>query len=323
MSCFEENEISAGAHGGTEIAKRRLAEVLPNDLQEHFQVIPSRPRSLKPDKIRVLWCHDLPTDPEVAKLKDPNYRDTFHAIVFVSNWQYEQFRDKLGIPYSERYRVLESGIDRLSEEVPEKPTDVVNLAYTSTPQRGLAILLPVFEKLADGRPDVHLDVFSSFKLYGWDEHDKNFQELYDRCERHPKVTYHGFKPNSEVRERLKSVHVHAYPCTWPETSCRAMLEAMSEGCLCVHPNFSGLTDTSGGLNLMYPGDQDPNIHANMFYIALDTAVQLVRERDPYTVNRLKFNKAFVDTRFNFHSIAASWDEMMRALLLRYPTVESR
>lgn len=323
MSAFEENEISKGANGGTEIAKRRLGGLIDPALQEHFQVIPSRPRTLKHDKIRILWCHDLPTDGEVKQLAEVNFRNKFHAIVFISNWQYQQYRNILNVPYQNNYRVLESGIDHVPT-ISDKPTDVVNLAYTSTPQRGLGILLPVFDNLYKENDRIHLDVFSSFKIYGWDEHDKQFEGMYDFCRNHPGIEYHGFARNDEVRKVLRErTHIHAYPSIWPETSCRAMLEAMSDGCLCVHPNFAGLTDTSGGLNMMYPGDQDVNKHAQVFHYALHGAIDIVRDMSEYTAARLKFNKAFVDTRFNITNVANEWTELMRELLNRFPRPEDR
>lgn len=324
MTAFEENEVSKNAHGGTEIAKRRLSELIDPELQSHFQVIPSRIRELNPEKIRILWCHDLPRDPEVQQLRDENFRNQFHAIVFISNWQYQQYQDVLGIGYNHMYRVLESAIDRVDDigDIAKPAGPKITMAYTSTPQRGLGILLGVFDKIWQTDNDLHLDVFSSFKIYGWNE-PKEFEHMYEFIRSHPGMTYHGFKPNDEVRKALRATHIHAYPSTWPETSCRAMLEAMSAGCLCVHPNFAGLTDTSGGLNFMYAGDQDPQTHAGRFNAALTMAVQLMRENSEFTQARLKFNKGFVDTRFNVKVVSDGWSLLMKELVERYPTVESR
>jgi hypothetical protein len=41
-------------------------------------------------KIRILWQHDLPGDPESEHLKNGGH-DRFHKIVFVSNWQMQQY----------------------------------------------------------------------------------------------------------------------------------------------------------------------------------------------------------------------------------------
>ncbi len=216
--------------------------------------------------------------------------------------------------------ILESGIEPAPEV--EKPKDKIRLVYTSTPQRGLEILVPVFERLAETQPDIHLDVFSSFKIYGWDEADKQFEPLYDKIRNHPQMTYHGFVSNEKLKEHLNSAHIFAYPSIWVETSCRAMLEAMSARLVCVHPNLGALPETSGGLNVMYHGNmEDKTIHASLFAGNLNAAIQLVREDNEKSM--LAFNKVYVDSRFNIEFINNKWNAVLRDLLQQYPTVESR
>ena len=320
---FIDNEISVNANGGTEIAKRTLTALIDPELLKEFQIISSRPRELDEDKIRILFAHDLATDPEVANLRDVNFRNKFHKLVFISNWQYQQYQLILGVPYSVGSAVIESGIHPIHIDFNEKKAqEEINMVYTSTPQRGLNILIPVFNKLCETHDNIRLHVFSSFKIYGWDDYDKQFEPLYDQCKENPKITYHGFTPHDELQEFLKKCHIFAYPCTWHETSCRAMIEAMSAGLLCVHPNYAGLYDTSGGLNMMYQGDVDGLTHANQFAGALDTAINTIKT-NPNINGRLVFNKNFVDARFNINSIKMQWEYMLKDLIRIYPTPEHR
>ena len=69
MQGFEENEISVNSQGGTEITKRSIAKLIPEELSNEFQVIPSRLREVNEEKIRIYWQHDLPEDPEVPPVK--------------------------------------------------------------------------------------------------------------------------------------------------------------------------------------------------------------------------------------------------------------
>lgn len=319
MGGFEENEISKNANGGTEIAKRKLAQLIPADLLDEFQIICSRVRDLDETKIRIYWLHDLPEDPECIKLRDEAYRNQFHHFVYISDWQYSRFQLICNMPYSVDNTVIDSGIQPI--EWVEKPRDKIRLVYSSTPQRGLDILIPVFNKLCEKHDNIELDVFSSFKIYGWPEADKQFEPLYEACRKHPKINYHGYVPNTELHEHLKKCHIHAYPSTWFETSCRAMLEAMSAGLMCVHPNFGALYETSGGLNLMYQGDQDKNVHAYHFYNALDFAISNVLEDDVQAY--MKFVKSYTDHRYSWGKIAAKWTNLLTQLKEKYPTVESR
>jgi glycosyltransferase involved in cell wall biosynthesis len=323
MKGFEENEISAKAQGGTEIAKRKLAEILDQDLLEQCQIICSRERNLDESKIRIFWCHDMPEDPESAKFRDPSWRDKYHKFVFISNWQYQRYQLMHGLPLNNKSIILESGIEPAPENVVEKPDDgTIRLVYTSTPQRGLELLVPVFEHLSKDQPDIHLDVFSSFKIYGWGEADAQYEPLYDQIRKHPQMTYHGFTPNQELRKFLNKSHIFAYPSIWAETSCRAMLEAMSAGLVCVHSNLGALPETSGGLNVMYHCNlEDKSSHASTFAGNLHAAIDLVREKNQGQM--IRFNKAFVDSRYNIEFIKSKWNSLLRNLSKEYPDEASR
>lgn len=317
---FEENEVSQRSNGGTELIKRGIASSLPSELVDEFQVICSRVREIQEDKIRVYWIHDLPEDPELNHLKDESSRLRFHKFVFCSNWQYQRFRDYLNFPYDLNAVVIDNPIVPF-EAVPKNFDDKIRLVYTSTPHRGLELLVPVFEKLAEKYPNIHLDVFSSFKIYGWDEADTKYEKVFERIRNHPQMTYHGFKPNSEVREALQNAHIFAYPSIWMETSCLCMIEAMSAGLLCVHPNYGALTETSGGLNMMYQGSSDHNEHARAFYHALDQAIEIVAHED--VQNNLRFNKLYADSRYSKEKIVGYWQTLLEGLKQKHPDVESR
>jgi len=316
---FDENEVSTASQGGTEMMKRGLAERLPDGLADDFQIICSRVRDLDDSKIRVYWLHDLPEDPETNHLADANSRNRFHKFVFCGQWQYYRYQHMLGMPYDTNSAVIETAIDPITPA--EKSKDEIRLVYSSTPQRGLALLVPVFEKLAEKHDNIVLDVFSSFKIYGWDDADKQFEPLYERCRNHPRINYHAFASNDVVRETLAKAHIHAYPSIWTECNSRSVIEAMSAGMLCVHPNFGGLVDTSGGMNYMYQGHANHNIHANIFYHALDNAINVVNTEEVQTY--LKLVKMYADNRYNWKKITQQWIDLLTGLKEQHPDVSKR
>lgn len=314
------NDMNKNAMGGTELSAISLFDRLDKNLLNEFQIFHGRIRELDESKIRIAVMHDLPEDPECSKLRDHNFRNKFHKIVYVSNWQYNRFQSVLGLPYSENDMVLENGIQPLDFR-PNKSKETINLIYTSTPHRGLGILVPVFEALQKYFDNIHLHVFSSFEIYGWGERDDQFKELFDKCRNNPSITYHGFQPYEVVREQVSNSHILAYPSIWQETSCRALIEAMSAGLLCVHPNYAALSDTSGGLNLMYHGDENPAKHANIFMRALHSAITQIKEND--LNGYLQYVKTYADNRFNLDKIATQWDATLQELLAHYPDESSR
>jgi glycosyltransferase involved in cell wall biosynthesis len=227
---------------------------------------------------------------------------------------------KLGFPLNEKTLVIENPIDPFPKVT--KEFDKIRLVYFSTPQRGLELLVPVFETLVKKYGDkIHLDVFSSFEIYGWQNSDKSFEPLFDRIRNHPNMTYHGYTEQSVLRNHLLKAHILAYPSMWLETSCRVLIESMSAGLMCVHPNLAALPDTSAGLTSMYQFNEDVNKHANIFYDYLDHAISVV-ESDK-AQGYLKFVKAYADTRFNVEKISGQWKNLLSNTLLEYPTVQSR
>ena len=115
---------------------------------------------------------------------------------------------QLNLEPEEKFAVIDTPIIPFEDYTNYKGNnEEIRLIYTSTPQRGLTILVPVFIELAKKYPNIHLDVFSSFKIYGWDEADKQFEPLYDMCRNHPQITYHGFAPNDVVRDHVSRANI--------------------------------------------------------------------------------------------------------------------
>ena len=332
---METNEISnSNANGGTEMYMRFLYNGgIPRELLENVQIIPSRLRELKEDKIRIWFEHNLPNDPESMKpFVDANLKESFHKFIFGSDWHYQSFITHVGAPYSSKCSVIGGGMHCIepfsaSPNLPAKPDarESVNISYHTTPHRGLELLVPVFLKLAEGDKDVHLHVHSSFKAYGWDARDQQYEELFNICKTHPQITYHGFTNHEDLIKKLENeYHIFAYPNIWPETMCRALIESMYYGLVCVHPNLAALPDTSGGLNkYMYNGSLDRNEHANLHYINLKNAVEDCRLSDSQHVDRLNFNRRYIQNRYSTNVVYDKWIKVLQELNEQYPTAQSR
>ena len=332
---METNEISnSNAAGGTEMYMRFLySGNIPRHLLENVQIVPSRLRELKEDKIRIWFEHNLPNDPESMKpFVDDQIKNSFHKVVFLSNWHYNSFMSGLKVPYTTKHAVIEGGmhcIDSYDKDpiFPNKPdpNECVHISYHTTPHRGLELLVPVFQKIAEEDKKVHLHVHSSFKMYGWDARDKQYEKVFDICKNHPQITYHGFTKHDDLIVAMKNnYHIFAYPNIWPETMCRALIEAMYYGLVCVHPDLAAIADTSGSLNkYMYGGTTDIQEHANMHYAYLKKAIEDVRNNDDEHFNSLVFNRRYIQRRYNTDYVYSKWISILEDLNQKYPTVESR
>jgi UDP-glucose:(glucosyl)LPS alpha-1,2-glucosyltransferase len=310
---IETNELSKNAKGGTELMQHKLAEVIDSSILEQFQIIPSRVRQLDETKIRILWCHDLPGDPESDNAFKKIGHESFHKIVFVSNWQMQAYIQAYNIPWSKCIVMQNAIVPHKRDWYTKKEGDgTINLIYHTTPHRGLNLLVPVFKKLTEKYPRIHLDVYSSFKVYGWEERDKQFEPLYDEIRNIPQATYHGAVSNEEVKKALDKAHIYAYPSTWLETSCISLIEAMSAGCVCVHPNYGALPETAANWTQMYQWQEDAQKHANMLYSMLDSIIPNFFLES--TQMMLKGQKSYTDMFYNWDVRAVQWKNLLNGLV---------
>lgn len=305
------NPISDKSSGGTELLCRRLEADLPEELMKEVQIVPSRLYGeLDQTKVRILYLHDLPNDPESQKILANRGWEKFHMIVCVSNWQMQHYIAAYQIPWS-KCMVIPNSIDKIDREHPVRHHKTTRFIYHTTPHRGLDILYAVFDELHKTHERIHLDVYSSFEIYGWGERDEQFKALFENIRKHPAMTYHGSKSNEEVRKALSESDVFAYPSTWPETSCLSLIEAMSAGLFCAHPNFGALYETSANWTSMYQFQEDPNQHAGLLHGILD---RYLHEEPEAQSLRLKNQKAYADIFYSRDNRKRQWEDLIRVLL---------
>ncbi len=312
LDLMERNEVNKDSKGGTELLQERLyGGDIPRELLEKVQIVFSRARDLDPDKKKIYYCHDLPEDPESSRLSDPMYRKKFDKFVFVSNWQMEKYNEVRGVEYN-RSTVVKNSIVPIDTTKRTK-SDKIRLIYHTTPHRGLQLLVPAFIELCKRHDDITLDVYSSFKIYGWEERDEQYQELFDICRNHPNIKYHGTVSNDEIREALLSADIFAYPSIWKETSCLSLIEAMSAGLLCIHPNLAALSETSMGLTWMYQWNEDANAHAGGFMQVLHQGIEVMRNQREAIEADLKLQKIQVDRVHGWNNKANEWKALLESI----------
>jgi glycosyltransferase involved in cell wall biosynthesis len=309
---METNEMSVRARGGTELMLQALHARLDVELASQFQIIPSRVRGLDPERKRILWLHDKPSREEASFLEHAENRAAFAGIVCVSHYQAALYQMIPGVPYSEMV-VLQNAIEPFGAYRPRRD-ERIRLIYHTTPDRGLEILVPVFEYLATRHPDIELDVFSSFSLYDWTERDAAYQPLFERCRAHPRIRYHGVQPNAVVRSVLGECDIFAYPNIEPETSCIAAIEAMSAGCLVVCAAYGGLPETCANFARLYPFTENRQAHAQRCAAVLDDAIATVRQRKADD-ERLRAQQVEYFTHFySWDRRTGEWEAYLRSLL---------
>lgn len=320
-----QNELDQKAMGGTELQGKWLEQHVAPELLSQFQIIRSRVRKLEPGKIPILWLHDLAGDPETLHLQNEHSREKFARLVFVSNWQMQTYKDRLGIPYTGRSTVLKNAInpicpanDLRSVGYLRSVGGPIRIIYHSTPHRGLNILAWAFEQLSKKYDNIELHVYSSFKLYGWESRDADFETLFSLLHSMPKVTYYGSVPNDVLRAALAQAHIFAYPSIWEETSCICAMEAMSAGCHIVTPNYGALPETTAGFARMYQWDENIETHAAVFLAALEAQIIECMSKDEavqgYRIDNLVAQRDYANAMYGWNRRSKEWTALLETIL---------
>ena len=281
--------------GGTELMCDELMKRLALNYQEEFSIFNYLPYA-DFNKPTIYW-NQLSYDQDAIQfLKEPEWIDKIDRFVFVSHWQAERFRQMFNIPGYKTAVFKNACIGVTPRRHGVK--DTVRLCYTSTPWRGLEVLLEAWEILKPKNAELH--VFSSCKIYGeeFGKTDFQYKHLYDKCNELPGVVYRGSIANEDLRNELHEFDILAYPNTFEETSCIAVIEALCAGLRVVTSNLGALPETTEGWARMYPYLANPNVHAEAFAKILGEEIELIREN--------KLQEHLTD-QINIYNKKWSWD----------------
>ncbi len=204
----------------------------------------------------ILWTQHHIDQAPIAALKDADERDSWRAFALVSNWQAERYAAKFGLPKG-RIRVLRNAISPAVEQARRagplffeagRPPAMV---YTSTPFRGLDILLTIFPTLRAAIPGARLRVYSGMAVYQESAEQDQYRLLYRLCGAIEGAEYVGPVGQTRLAAALAEADVLIYPNTFLETSCIALMEAMASGCVIITTANGALPETAAGFGHLF------------------------------------------------------------------------
>ena len=266
----------------------------------------------------ILWTQHAADEPAMRGLHDPAQRAGWDAFAFVSDWQRHAYVTRFGLP-PERCRTLRNAVNptfaaRLPSEgdLAARPWPPI-LAYTSTPYRGLDVLLDGLPRIRAALPGTVLRVYASLAPYQITGEADPYQDLYKRCRATEGVDYRGAIPPAVLAEELRDVTALAYLNRFAETSCIAVMEALAAGCLTVTSRLGALPETGMGFAHLTPVPNDPAVHAAL-YAERMVAVLSQRRDDPAgTARRQSEQAAQVLATATWPVRAAAWAAWFSAL----------
>lgn len=295
--------------GGTELMHDELMKRLPDNYKEQFS-IENYAVNLDYSKTTILWNQLSYDQGAIQFMYDPTELAKIDYFVFISHWQSEMFRKIFNIPGYKTHVIKNACIGVEPRKIESKQK--LKLCYTSTPWRGLDVLLRAWEILQP--EDCELHVFSSCKIYGKDfaQNDSQYEYLYQKCMELPGIIYRGSIPNDELREELPTFDILAYPNTFEETSCIAVIEALSAGLRVVTSNLGSLPETTEGWARVYNYMVDGETHAQHFSKVLEQEINLMRQGD--LDNHFTSQIQVYSPRWSWDQRINEWNQYLDGLL---------
>lgn len=295
--------------GGTELLHNNLLKYVGSDWANRINLIVSacRPEFVDPNRVNVVWQHLAYDQAAIIGMAYPEFIQSIQHFVYVSEWQLREFERRFATDLSQN-RVIRNAIEPIEFII--KPEDKIRLIYTSTPNRGLRVLLEAFRIL--NRKDVELHVYSSDVIYGASyaaQRAREHAELFHRCKTTPGIVYKGFAANKAVRQALQSAHILAYPSIYEETSCLAAIEAGAAGCRIVTTDLGALPETCSDWARFvdYAYGDDLGILAEKYAAVLNEEIDLVSQN---TYNQQEQSRWFND-RYSWSNRAEEWKEFFK------------
>lgn len=229
------------------------------------------------NKKKTVYWNQLSYDQEAVNfLSDLGYVERINHFVFVSYWQAETYRKVFNIP-DHKINVIKNACLGVDPKL-KRNNNKIKVCYTSTPWRGLDVLLDSWNMLRPNNAELH--IFSGTKIYGnefYNSSDEIHSHLYNKCESIPNVIYRDNIPNHDLRKELRSFDILAYPSIFEETSCISVIEAISAGLRVVCSSLGALPETTEGWARMYPAMTDRSVHAKVFADILGQEIEAVRD----------------------------------------------
>ena len=301
-------------YGGTEIQLEYLHKYVDKDLLNKVQITTSVPEKtpIDPTKINVLWVHNSYDQPNLYPwFKNKLNHRKYDWYVFNSHWTYEKYRLMFDIP-TDISVVIKNGFDDdLIVKSEFKPKEKLKLIYTSTPWRGLDVLLNAMEQIKTDK--VELDIYSSTQIYGdafKKVNDDQFIKLYDKAKSLKYVNYKGYIDHKELMKVLHTYDCYVHPSTFEETFCLAAMESLAAGLVAMTTDLGALYETCAEFPIYVPYLKDKEALAKQFAGAIDMLPDLISNVDE---NRMKFQMQYYRQYYHWNVIKTYWERFLNGI----------
>jgi ubiquinone/menaquinone biosynthesis C-methylase UbiE/glycosyltransferase involved in cell wall biosynthesis len=233
----------------------------------------------------VLWAHDMAKDPVWKGINE--VLPKIDNIIALSDWHKEDIIKTHNLPANtDKIVILRNGINpNFFNLVTSKVKG--QCIYSSTPYRGLDILVELWPKIKEQVPHATLKIYSSMLLYGAAYDDSQYAYLYNQAKNMKGVFYYPSIRQDKLAKEMLASELLVYPNTFDETGCITAMEAIAAGTPVV-------TSAKAALNETVPDSCGVKIAGN-----------------PYSA---EYKKAFQDAVVDLLKNESKWAEKHRACM---------
>lgn len=250
---------------------------------------------------KVLWCHDVNAGDDWQ-----NDLKLFDEVYALSEWHRTHmigFHPNLS---PRKIWVTRNGID-LSLFSGPQPEKEHRFTFSSSPDRGLDVLLDFWPDIRRVLPDAELHIYYGFE--NWKKMAKGqiqnlklafvVSRIQDLAAEG--VCYHGRVGQRELSESHRRSLMWLYPTAFRETSCITAMEAQAAGAVPIATNLAALTETVQHGVLVNPPNTRPH-YKTEFLAAFE---KLVRSESALGC-LAEVGRAWALANMGWEGVARSW-----------------
>lgn len=252
----------------------------------------------------ILWMHDTDAGDRLTPARA--YR--FDKIVVLSEWHREHMLRTYPWLGASKLVVIGNGVDPERFTVGEVTREPLRVAYTSSPDRGLDVILEhIWPKVTEAVPDAELHVY-----YGWNNFEAlkgaypqlgAFQQkIAQLLLQNKNVVMHGRVTQEAIATELRKASVWLYPTYFSETYCISAVEAQLAGAIPVTNNLAALDETVKAGEVIHGDVHDPKVIEHY----VEAVIGLLRGVH-VGLRSLVIREA---PRFSWSDAAALWNDLL-------------
>lgn len=266
-------------------------------------------------KLRLLWVHDI-------YAMGATHRNLLHAdrVLGLSDWHRSFLMSHHNLP-AEQVIKTRNGIDFARFDQSGIERNPFKIVSSSSPDRGLPVLLKLWPQIKERVPQAELHVFYGFDNWrkaalarGDEAQLRAIDQLQTRMGQLASsgVHYRGKVDQATLAREFLSAGVWAAPTWFTETSCITAMEAQAAGLRCVTSSIAALNETVGReFGVLIDGDWMTDTYQGLF---LEETVRALTADEGTWLKTRDEIKARARRDFGLDELAHEWDRMFHALM---------